>query len=141
MRRYAGHTVTVGSTTFKLHLLPSGMIHPGAIGVLGNGMVATREHLLRKWICFASTVWRLTPRRLKISYVLNLITPAHKALDNAQEAARGKAQLGTTGRGIGPAYTDRAARRGLRVQDMLDWSHSLKNSWRISLRQTCLWLT
>ncbi len=58
--------------------------------------------------------------RLKISYAAHLITPAHKALDNAQEAARGKAQLGTTGRGIGPAYTDRAARRGLRVQDMLD---------------------
>lgn len=116
----AGHTVTVGSTTFKLHLLPSGMIHPGTVGALGNGMVINPLTLLNEMNMLREYGLEVNPDRLKISFAAHLITPAHKALDAAQEAARGKSQLGTTGRGIGPAYTDRAARRGLRVQDMLD---------------------
>lgn len=116
----AGHTVTVGATTFKLHLLPSGMIHPETMGVLGNGMVVNPVTLLKEMEMLRQHGLEVNPRRLRISFAAHLITPAHKALDNAQEAARGKAQLGTTGRGIGPAYTDKTARRGLRVQDMLD---------------------
>jgi len=116
----AGHTVTVGSTTFKLHLLPSGMIHPGTVGALGNGMVINPLTLLNEMKMLREYGLEVNPDRLKISFAAHLITPAHKALDAAQEAARGKSQLGTTGRGIGPAYTDRAARRGLRVQDLLD---------------------
>ncbi|NPV77363.1 MAG: adenylosuccinate synthase [Anaerolineae bacterium] len=116
----AGHTVTVGATTFKLHLLPSGMIHPETMGVLGNGMVVNPITLLKEMEMLRQNGLEVNPGRLRLSFAAHLITPAHKALDNAQEAARGKAQLGTTGRGIGPAYTDKAARRGLRVQDMLD---------------------
>ena len=116
----AGHTVTVGTTTFKLHLLPSGMIHPETIGVLGNGMVVNPITLLSEMEMLRGHGLEVNPRRLQLSFAAHLITPAHKALDQAQEAARGKAQIGTTGRGIGPAYTEKAARRGLRVQDMLD---------------------
>lgn len=62
----------------------------------------------------------ITPERLRISFAAHLITPAHRALDQAQEQARGSGQIGTTGRGIGPAYTDKAARHGLRMEDLLD---------------------
>lgn len=116
----AGHTVTVGATTFKLHLLPSGMIHPETMGVLGNGMVINPVTLLKEMEMLRQHGLEVSPRRLRLSFAAHLITPAHKALDVAQEAARGKAQLGTTSRGIGPAYTEKAARRGLRTQDMLD---------------------
>lgn len=116
----AGHTVTVGSTTFKMHLLPSGMIHKGTVGVLGNGMVVNPVTLLNEMDMLRRQGLEINPARLKLSFAAHLITPAHKALDQAQETARGKGQIGTTGRGIGPAYTDRAARRGLRAQDMLD---------------------
>lgn len=116
----AGHTVTVGDHTFKLHLLPSGMIHPETIGALGNGMVINPSTLLLEMDMLRKNEIKVNPDRLIISFAAHLITPAHKALDAAQEAARGSGQIGTTGRGIGPAYTDKTARRGLRVQDMLD---------------------
>ncbi|HVN55712.1 MAG TPA: adenylosuccinate synthase [Anaerolineaceae bacterium] len=116
----AGHTVTVGEQTFKLHLIPSGAVHPKTIAMLGNGMVINPATLLGEMGVLRAAGLEISSERLKISYAAHLITPAHKALDQAQERARGKASLGTTGRGIGPAYTDKAARRGLRMQDMLD---------------------
>ena len=116
----AGHTVTVGSQTFKLHLLPSGLIHPHTFGVLGNGMVINPTTLLSEMEMLRAAGIVITPERMMISYAAHLITPGHKALDAAQEQARGAGQIGTTGRGIGPAYTDKAARRGLRMLDMLD---------------------
>lgn len=116
----AGHTVTVGNKTFKLHLLPSGMIHPQTVGMLGNGVVINPATVLQEIDMLRSHGLEVNPGRLRISFAAHLITPAHKALDKAQETARGKGQIGTTGRGIGPAYTDKASRRGLRVQDMLD---------------------
>jgi adenylosuccinate synthase len=115
----AGHTVTAGTQTFKLHLVPSGVIHPHTIGVLGNGMVINPATLLQEMQTLRAAGVDLTPERLRISHVAHLITPAHKALDQAQERARGQALIGTTGRGIGPAYTDKTARRGLRLEDML----------------------
>jgi len=115
----AGHTVTVGEKTFKLHLIPSGMIHPRAVGVLGSGMVVNPASLLAEMDMLRANGVEVNPQRLRISYAAHMITPAHRALDKAQEAARGGGQIGTTGRGIGPAYTDKAARRGLRMQDML----------------------
>lgn len=116
----AGHTVTAGSQIFKLHLIPSGIIHPHTVGILGSGMVVNPATLLEEMEKLRSAGISVPPERLRISYAAHLITPAHRALDKAQEAARGEAQIGTTGRGIGPAYTDKSSRRGLRVQDMLD---------------------
>ena len=115
----AGHTVTVGSRIFKLHLIPSGIIHPQTIAVLGNGMVINPRTLFEEMDALREAGIAITPGRLRISHAAHLITPAHQALDRALEAARGSGSLGTTGRGIGPAYTDKATRRGLRLADML----------------------
>jgi adenylosuccinate synthase len=116
----AGHTVTVGPKTYKLHLLPSGMVHPHTFNVMGGGMVITPATLIGELDSLQQDGLAVGPERLLISYAAHLITPAHKALDSAQEQARGRGQIGTTGRGIGPAYTDRAARTGLRMADLLD---------------------
>jgi adenylosuccinate synthase len=115
----AGHSVTVGSQLFKLHLIPSGILHPDAIAVLGNGMVINPRSLLAEMDTLRALGIDVTPHRLRISHAAHLITPAHQAMDSALEAARGKDSLGTTGRGIGPAYTDKASRRGLRIADLL----------------------
>jgi adenylosuccinate synthase len=115
----AGHTVTVGPHIFKLHLLPSGIIHPQVKAVLGNGMVINPHTLFDEMGMLNGSGISTSPERLRISYAAHLITPSHQALDKALEAARGKDNIGTTGRGIGPAYTDKATRRGLRVADML----------------------
>jgi len=116
----AGHTVTVGSQIFKLHLVPSGIIHPQIIAILGNGMVVNPHTLFDEMDILRQAGISVSPQRLRISYAAHLITPAHHALDKALEAARGRGNIGTTGRGIGPAYTDKATRRGLRAGDMLD---------------------
>ena len=115
----AGHTVTVGSQIFKLHLIPSGIIHPRPIAVLGNGMVINPRTLFEEVDALRKVGLSITPERLRISYAAHLITPVHQALDRALEMARGRGNIGTTGRGIGPAYTDKATRRGLRISDML----------------------
>jgi adenylosuccinate synthase len=115
----AGHTVTVGSRIFKLHLIPSGIIHPQVVAILGNGMVVNPCTLLDEMDILRQAGISVSPERLRLSYAAHLITPAHQALDKALEAARGQGNIGTTGRGIGPAYTDKATRRGLRAADML----------------------
>lgn len=115
----AGHTVTVGDKIFKLHVIPSGIIHPHTIGVLGNGLVLYPGTLLQEIKTLQEAGIEITPKRLWISDSAHLITPAHRLLDQAQEAARGKSSIGTTGRGIGPAYMDKASRRGLRTGDLL----------------------
>jgi adenylosuccinate synthase len=115
----AGHTVTVGNRIFKLHLIPSGIIHPQTIAILGNGMVINPGTLFEEMETLQMAGISVSPRRLRISFAAHLITPAHQALDKALETARGSGGLGTTRRGIGPAYTDKATRRGLRLIDML----------------------
>jgi adenylosuccinate synthase len=116
----AGHTVTVGKNIFKLHLIPSGIIHPQVTAVLGNGMVINPRTLFDEMDTLAKGGLSLSPERVRVSYAAHLITPAHQALDKALEAARGKGNIGTTGRGIGPAYTDKATRHGVRAADMLN---------------------
>jgi len=124
----AGHTVTVdgpdGPQIFKLHLLPSGLINPHVVGVLGHGMVINPHSLLAEMDRLGALGIVVSPERVKISAAAHLITPGHMALDRADEAARAAANLegkiGTTGRGIGPAYTDKTARRGLRAELLLD---------------------
>ena len=122
----AGHTVTVGSEIFKLHLIPSGILHPGTIAILGNGMVINPHTLIEEMESLRNSGLDISPQRLHISHAAHLITPAHQALDRALEASRGSGQIGTTGRGIGPAYTDKAARRGLRFADMLSPDFDLR---------------
>lgn len=124
----AGHSVTVGSTLFKLHLIPSGILHQGAVAILGNGMVINPQSFLNELNMLKEYGVTVGPDRLRISHAAHLITPVHLALDKALETARGKVSIGTTGRGIGPAYTDKATRRGIRVADMLssDFSDLLR---------------
>ncbi len=116
----AGHTVTVGTQTFKLHLVPSGIIHRHTLGIIGSGVVINPETLLAEIEMLRSYGVPVDPTRLRLSHAAHLITPAHRALDRAQEQTRGKGLIGTTGRGIGPVYADKAARTGLRMEDMLD---------------------
>ena len=111
----AGHTITIQGEIFKLHLIPSGIIHPRPIGLLGNGVVINPKVLLHEMAQVAARGVDVTPARLKISQSAHLITPAHRALDAAAEQQRGNDKIGTTLRGIGPAYTDKTARIGLRA--------------------------
>ena len=116
----AGHTVTVGEHIYKLHVIPSGIIHPRTVGVMGSGMVINPQTLVEEMSMLRAAGVTLTPERLWISDAAQLITPAHRLLDRAQDAALGKGKIGTTGRGIGPAYVDKASRRGLRAGEILD---------------------
>src|SRR3954469_23672819 len=114
----AGHTVVVGDNSYALHLLPSGILSPDVIPVIGNGVVIDPAVLLQE-------IEGLKARgvgcdRLLISANAHLIMPHHRALDKVSERYLGKARIGTTGRGIGPAYGDKIARMGIRVQDLLD---------------------
>ncbi len=116
----AGHTVTVGSQTFKLHLIPSGIVQPHTVGVIGNGVAVNPSILIDEMNMLIDLGVDASPQRLHLSYGEHIITPAHLALDQAQENARGRAKIGTTLRGIGPAYTSKVSRQGVRLLDMLD---------------------
>ena len=111
----AGHTVTIGDEIFRLHLVPSGVVHDGVTCLIGNGVVINPAVLLREIDGLAERGIDVSPARLKISRQAHLITPAHVALDGAREAERGEEAIGTTLRGIGPAYTDKVSRDGLRA--------------------------
>ena len=115
----AGHTVTVGTERFALHLIPSGILYPRVTCLLGGGMVVNPKKLLAEMDGLIARGVDLSPERLRLSGRAHLIMPYHIALDGAAEAARGGAAIGTTKRGIGPAYTDKAARSGIRAQEML----------------------
>jgi adenylosuccinate synthase len=115
----AGHTIRIKDDVYKLHLIPSGIIYPQTIGILGNGMVINPQVLLKEMQTLKDAGISITPSRLKISYAAHMITPAHRVLDTAKEAHLGQAKIGTTGRGIGPAYADKARRTGIRFLDML----------------------
>ena len=114
----AGHTVVVDGETFALQLLPSGILYDYITPVIGNGVVVDPAVLLDE--CDALTAKGIDCSRLKVSGNAHLILPYHQELDMMTERYLGKARLGTTKRGIGPAYADKAARVGLRVQDLLD---------------------
>jgi adenylosuccinate synthase len=116
----AGHTVNVGQQTFKLHLIPSGVVQPHTIGVIGNGVVINPAVLLNEIETLVDAGIHISPERLRLSHAAHIISPAHLALDQAQEVARGKAKIGTTLRGIGPAYTSKVSRQGIRLVDMLN---------------------
>src|SRR3954452_23656416 len=115
----AGHTLVVGNETYKLSLLPSGLVR-GKIGIIGNGVVVDPEHLLAEIETVRKQGITVTPASLRISENAKLILPMHPALDRAREAARGDRKIGTTGRGIGPAYEDKVARRAIRACDLAE---------------------
>ncbi len=116
----AGHTITVGDDIFKLHLIPSGVIHGNAICLIGNGTVVNPATMLREMEALDKRGIDVSAERLKLSRNAHLITPAHIALDKAKELVRGDGKIGTTLRGIGPAYTDKASRNGIRAGEMAD---------------------
>lgn len=114
----AGHTVYVGDQIFKLHIIPSGIIHPHTTCIIGSGVVVNPAKLVDELETLSAAGIDVSPERLRISGAAHLITPAHLALDGAEEMHRGKEKIGTTQRGIGPAYTDKTARRGIRAEAM-----------------------
>ena len=115
----AGHTLVIGGEKTVLHLIPSGVLRAGVQCLIGNGVVLSPEALLKE-IDALETSGVPVQDRLKISAACPLILPYHVALDQAREARRGENKIGTTGRGIGPCYEDKAARRALRLGDLRD---------------------
>ena len=115
----AGHTLVVGNETYKLSLLPSGLVR-GKLGIIGNGVVVDPWALLAEIDRVRAQGLSVAPEKLRIAENAPLILPLHGALDRAREAARGAAKIGTTGRGIGPAYEDKVARRAIRACDLAE---------------------
>ena len=115
----AGHSVQVGDQSFVLHLLPSGIVHRGKTCVLGNGMVIDPKAFFVEADRLTQQGIEVSPERVKISSRAHLIFPYHRALDHTSEERLGNEKVGTTLRGIGPAYEDKAGRRGIRTADAL----------------------
>jgi adenylosuccinate synthase len=115
----AGHSVQIGDRSFVLHLLPSGIVHEGKTCVLGNGMVIDPKAFFEEADRLMAQGISVTPERVKVSSRAHLILPYHRALDHTSEERLGNEKVGTTLRGIGPAYEDKAGRRGLRLADAL----------------------
>ncbi len=116
----AGHTVAVGDTVYKMHLIPSGILHPNIVTVMGNGMVINPINLVKEIEYLQTMGITVTPDNLMISTRAHIITPAHIEMDKAKEKALGTEAIGTTLRGIGPAYYDKTGRKGVRMGQMLD---------------------
>ena len=116
----AGHTLVIGGTTYKLSLLPSGVVRPGKLSIIGNGVVVNPWALIEELERVRALGINLTPESLRIAENVALILPSHVAVDKAREVARGGGAIGTTGRGIGPAYEDKVGRRAVRLCDLAD---------------------
>ena len=116
----AGHTLVIDGTTYKLNMLPSGVVRGGKMSIIGNGVVIDPWALLTEIDKLREQGIDISPDNLRIADNAPLILPLHGNLDRAREEALGKAKIGTTGRGIGPAYEDKVARRAIRVGDLAD---------------------
>jgi adenylosuccinate synthase len=114
----AGHTLVIDGVTYKLALLPSGVVRPGKLSVIGNGVVLDPWHLVNEIEGLQKQGIEVTPDSLKIAENATLILPLHRELDQLREQSAGGQKIGTTGRGIGPAYEDKVGRRAIRVQDL-----------------------
>jgi adenylosuccinate synthase len=115
----AGHTVVVGDKEYKLRLIPSGILYEDKLNVIGNGVVVDPKALFEEIEYLEGVGVKISPEKLIVSDRAHLIMPYHKVLDKLKEKARGKNDIGTTGRGIGPCYTDKFERCGIRVCDLL----------------------
>jgi adenylosuccinate synthase len=116
----AGHTLVIDGVTYKLSLLPSGILRPGKLGVIGNGVVIDPWALTSEIEKIEAQGVKVTAQNLRIAGNATLILPLHRELDQMREAAAGDGKIGTTGRGIGPAYEDKVGRRAIRVNDLAD---------------------
>ncbi len=116
----AGHTLVVDGVTYKLSLLPSGIVRPNKLSIIGNGVVIDPFALFAEIEAIGKLGVAVTPDNLRIAENAPLILPIHSAVDKSAEVSRGAAKIGTTGRGIGPAYEDKVARRAIRVCDLAD---------------------
>ena len=114
----AGHTLVIGGVTYKLSLLPSGVVRPGKLSIIGSGVVVDPWALLNEIKVVGAQGVVITPANLRLAENAALILPLHGNLDRVREEALGSARIGTTGRGIGPAYEDKVARRAIRVGDL-----------------------
>jgi adenylosuccinate synthase len=130
----AGHTVEVGDQKYVLHLIPSGILYPGKLNIIGNGVVVDPlallgeiDHLQKRGIAVNGN--------LLVSDRANLVLPYHRLLDTLREKQKGKGKIGTTGRGIGPAYSDKVARTGIRVVDLLS-PDQFAEKLRFKVRET-----
>ena len=116
----AGHTVEVGEKQYKLHLIPSGILHDEKLNVIGNGVVVDPKAFFTEIDYLKEEGVKVTLEKLIVSDRAHVIMPYHKVLDKLKEKARGKNDIGTTGKGIGPCYTDKFERCGIRVCDLID---------------------
>ena len=116
----AGHTLVIDGKEYKLSLLPSGIVRPGKRSVIGNGVVIDPAALLQEIDTLTAQGIEITPENLLISVSAPLILPVHRHIDQARERRKGAAKIGTTGRGIGPAYEDKVARRAVRMADLAE---------------------
>jgi adenylosuccinate synthase len=116
----AGHTLVVGNVEYKLSLLPSGVVRPGKLSIIGNGVVVDPWALLSEIEAKRAQGVEISPENLRVAENAALILPPHGAIDRAREEARGERKIGTTGRGIGPAYEDKTGRRAIRVCDLTE---------------------
>ncbi len=114
----AGHTLVIDGVEYKLNLLPSGIVREGKLSIIGNGVVVDPWALLREIETVTGRGVKISPESLKVAENVNLILPIHSTTDKALEASRGDKKIGTTGRGIGPSYEDKVARRGIRLCDL-----------------------
>ncbi|MBW1780820.1 MAG: adenylosuccinate synthase [Deltaproteobacteria bacterium] len=130
----AGHTLVVEGKQFIFHIIPSGILYEDKKCLIGNGLVVDPEVLLEEMENLKAAGISVGPERLSLSEKAHIIMPYHKAVDLAKEAAKGKAKLGTTGRGIGPCYEDKAARIGVRAVDLTD-PEILEEKVRANLRE------
>ncbi|MFH1058555.1 MAG: adenylosuccinate synthase [Pseudomonadota bacterium] len=136
----AGHTLVVGGEKFILHLIPSGVLHASKTCYIGNGVVVDPEVLITEMDRLTGRGVAVGPERLRLSERAHLIMPWHKALDLAREKAKGGAAIGTTGRGIGPCYEDKAARVGIRAVDLSE-PELLREKITACLAEKNYWLT
>jgi adenylosuccinate synthase len=114
----AGHTLVIGNQTYKLALLPSGVVRPGKLSVIGNGVVLDPWHLISEIEGLRQRGIDISPQSLKVAENATLILPLHRELDQLREVEAAEQRIGTTGRGIGPAYEDKVGRRAIRAQDL-----------------------
>jgi len=136
----AGHTLVVDGKKYIFHLIPSGILYKNKKCAIGNGVVVDPEILLQEIKSLKEAGFEITPERLSLSEKAHLIMTYHKAIDLAREAAKGKDKLGTTGRGIGPCYEDKAARTGVRVIDLTE-PKVLEEKIRSNLKEKNFYLT
>jgi len=136
----AGHTLVVEGNKFIFHLIPSGILYKGKKCLIGNGVVVDPEVLLGEIEELRKAGVEVGPQRLSLSEKAHIIMPYHKAIDLAREEAKGKEKIGTTGRGIGPCYEDKAARTGIRAVDLIE-PDTLEKKIKASLKEKNFYLT